>query len=156
MGIKIDFTKNEAALALTTLVAWSNGVIKDSQYDTRVQMILEDGISQTEVDEFKEKYDKLPDNISVYDSAVDSLMREDEPTRARVCAWMWQVANVSTSKNYKTINLDHLEVVTEWQNRLNYVDVEELNIINKTRKDLKVSLNAFKESFQHLPTAKRI
>jgi len=156
MTDSITFTKNEASLALTTIVAWANGILDNSQIDTRVQMILEEGITQTEVDEFQEKYDAFPDNFTLYNAAIKALSTEPTEVKARVCAWMWQVANVGTNKNYKFVDLSFLEEVTEWQNKLNYVDVEELNIINKTRKDLHIDLDSFKTAFKNLPVAKRI
>ena len=49
------FTYHEALLGLTTIVAWSNGENMKSQVDSRVNMILNEGISNTEIDVFKAK-----------------------------------------------------------------------------------------------------
>lgn len=150
------FNYSESLLATTTVVALADGNNQPSEVDVRVNMIFEEGISNDTLDEFENKFRKINDLEKVYTSAVDTLKKSNKENQLKAVAWMWQVANVGTSDEDEVIDLGHLEMVENWNNRNQYVDLEELYWINRIKKDLKLSLKEMKEVWKSLPEAKRI
>jgi hypothetical protein len=148
------FTYNEALLGLTTIVAWSDGENHKSQIDIRVNMILNEGISNTEIDAFKAKYEEINSFDKIYKLSIEALKKVDSDKQSRALAYMWQIAAASTSQEDEALDLDH--ITDNWMGQTGYVELEELRWINHTRKDLGVKLDDFKREFAALPEAKRI
>lgn len=148
------FTYHEALLGLTTIVAWSDGDNHKSQIDSRVSMILNEGITNTEIDIFKAKYDETNSFDKIYKSSIEALKKQDTEKQNRALAYMWQVANVSTSDEDDDLDLGH--ITDNWVNNKEYVELSELKWINQARKDLKVNLDDFKREFAALPEPRRI
>lgn len=148
------FTFHEALLGLTTIIAWSDGENHKSQIDSRVNMILNEGISNTEIDIFKAKYDEINAFDRIYENAINSLKKESYEKQIRALAYMWQVANVSTSDSDDDLDLEY--ITDNWINNKGYVELSELKWINQARKDLGVKLEDFKKEFAALPEPKRI
>ena len=148
------FTFHEALLGLTTIVAWSNGENLQSQVDSRVNMILNEGITNTEIDVFKNKYDVINDFDKIYKISIESLLLVESEKQNRALAYMWQVANVGTSEEDEHLDLGH--ITDNWINNKGYVELEELKWINQAKKDLNIDLDDFKKEFASLPEPKRI
>lgn len=148
------FTYHEALLGLTTIVAWSNGENMKSQVDSRVNMILNEGITNTEIDLFKTKYDEIDDFDKIYSISIESLEKVDIACQNKALAYMWQVANVGTKEEDVELDLEH--ITDDWVNNKGYVELEELKWINQAKKDLKIDLDDFKKEFANLPVPKRI
>jgi hypothetical protein len=148
------FTYHEALLGLTTIVAWSDGENHKSQVDQRVNMILNEGITNTEIDVFKAKYEEIDGFDKIYKNCILALKKEDSEKQNKALAYMWQSANVSTSKEDDDIDLEY--ITDNWVNNKGYVELEELKWINMARKDLGVNLDDFKKEFAALPETKRI
>ena len=148
------FTYHEALLGLTTIVAWSNGENMQSQIDSRVNMILNEGITNTEIDVFKSKYDTINDFEKIYTIGIEALKLVESEKQNRALAYMWQVANVGTTEEDEVIDLGH--ITENWINHKGYVELEELKWINQAKKDLAINLDDFKKEFSELPLTKRI
>lgn len=148
------FTYHEALLGLTTIVASSTGKNMKAQVDSRVNMILNEGISNTEIDVFKAKYDEIDDYERVYNISIETLTKVDSTFQNKALAYMWQVANVSTTEEDEEIDLEY--ITDDWINNKGYVELEELKWINQAKKDLKINLDDFKTEFANLPSPKRI
>lgn len=148
------FNYNETLLALTTLVAWADGENHPSEVDTRVTMILHEGIGNDELEDFQEKYNEIGDLDKVFEVAITSLKLHPVEGQAKAIAWMWQVANVSTNEEDEEVDLGYID--ENWVNRSEYVALNELVWINKTRKALGVDLDLIKSEFMNLPATKRI
>ncbi len=145
------FTYHEALLGLTTIVAWSDGELHRSEVDSRINMILNEGITTTEIDIFKSKYDEINSFERVYKNCIAVLKNEEYDKKNRALAYMWQLANLSNSEE----ELD-LEYITDsWMNNKGNVELAELKWINQARKDLDVDLEDFKKEFASLPEPKR-
>jgi hypothetical protein len=147
------FTYNEALLGLTTIIAWSDGENHKSQIDVRVNMILNEGITNTEIDIFKSKYEEINSFDKIYKNSIEALKKESAEKQNRAMAYMWQIAAVSSPKE-ETLDLDY--ITDNWENKTGYVDLEELKWINMARHDLGVKLSDFKREFAALPESKRI
>tara|TARA_B100000809_G_scaffold131728_1_gene129472 strand:- start:253 stop:708 length:456 start_codon:yes stop_codon:yes gene_type:complete len=147
---KLDY--QEALLALTTIVAWADGENQDAEVDARVQMILEEKISNSTFDTFKIKYDEINDFEKLFELAILSLKPRSIEEKSKVLAWMWQIANVAA----EGINgrLDYTQDV--WKNSNDNVDLGELKWINRAKKDLEINLADFKTAFNKIPQANRI
>lgn len=150
------FNYYESLLAVTTVVALADGDNKPSEVDVRVNMIFEENIGNDTLADFEQKFRKVNNLEKVYSSAIETLKKSDKDNQLKAVAWMWQVANVSTKDEDEMIDLGHLEMVENWNNRNQYVDLEELYWINRIKKDLKLSLKEMKEVWKGLPEAKRI
>lgn len=148
------FTYHEALLGLTTIVAWSNGENLQSQVDSRVNMILNEGITNTEIDVFKSKYEEVDSFDQIYKISLEALRLVEHEKQNKALAYMWQVANVGTSDEDEEIDLGH--ITDDWINNKGYVELEELKWINMAKKDLKINLEEFKREFAQLPLPKRI
>ncbi len=150
MTHKLDY--RESLMALTTIVAWADGENQDAEVDARVQMILEEKISDTVIDAFKIKYDEIGSNEKLFELAVLALNGESTEKKAGALAWMWQVANVA--EEGVRGRLDYIEDV--WKNNKDNVDLAELKWINRAKKDLDVELADFKTAFSKISKAGRI
>lgn len=148
------FTYHEALLGLTTIVAWSNGENMQSQIDSRVNMILNEGITNTEIDLFKNKYEEINNFDKVYSISIEALKLVEAEKQNKVLAYMWQVANVGTTEEDTHLDLGH--ITENWINNKGYVELEELKWINQAKKDLNTNLDDFKKEFESLPVPKRI
>lgn len=148
------FTYHEALLGLTTLVAWSNGENLQSQVDSRVNLILNEGITNTEIDVFKGKYEQIDSFDKIYRISLEALRLVEPEKQNKALAYMWQVANVGTSDEDEEIDLGH--ITDDWINNKGYVELQELKWINMAKKDLKINLDDFKKEFAELPLPKRI
>lgn len=148
------FTYHEALLGLTTIVAWSNGANLQSQIDSRVNMILNEGITNTEIDLFKNKYEEIGNFEKVYSISIETLKLVESEMQNKALAYMWQVANVGTSEEDENLDLGH--ITDDWINNKGYVELEELKWINQAKKDLNTNLDDFKKEFASLPVPKRI
>ena len=146
------FDYQEALLALTTVIAWADGENQDAEVDARVQMIVEEKISDTTFDAFKVKYDEINDFEKLFELAILTLNPLSCEEKGRALAWMWQVANVA--EEGVRGRLDYIEDV--WKSNKDNVDLEELQWINRAKKDLNVGLEDFKTAFSKLPQANRI
>lgn len=149
------FTLKETLLGLSTIIAWADGENQSSQIDSRVTLILKEGISNDEFNAFKKKYDEINSLEFVYQESIKSLKQLDEPSQAKAIAWMWEVANVATSED-EMVDLGQLEQVEEWIKDKKYVQLDELKWINRAKKDLGLSVEAINNAFAALPAAKRI
>lgn len=150
MTHKLDY--NEALMALTTIVAWADGENQDAEVDARVQMILEEKISDTLIDAFKIKYDEIGDNEKLFGLAILAINNENTEKKAKALAWMWQVANVA--EEGVRGRLDYIEDV--WKSNKDNVDLAELKWINRAKKDLAIDLADFKIAFSKISKADRI
>ncbi len=150
------FTFEEALLGLTTVVAWADGDNQEAEVDTRVTMILNEGITNDQFNAFKEKYDEINSLEFTYQECIKGLSKLTVEKKAKALAWMWEVANVGTPDEEDMVDLGNLEAVEEWQKRNNYVGLDELTWINRAKKELNVSLTDIKKAFSELPAAKRI
>ena len=149
------FTLNETLLGLTTVVAWADGQNQSSQVDSRVTMILKEGITNDEFNAFKKKYDELNSLEFTYLESIKALQKLPRESQAKAIAWMWEVANVATSED-AMVDLSQLEQVEEWIKSKKYVQLDELKWINRAKKDLKLSVNEINAAFLAIPAAKRI
>lgn len=153
---QISFNYQECLLALTAVVSNADGVNHSSEIDARVNMILNEGISNGTIKGYEAKYAELDGGEKTLQAAIVSLQSETEESKAKALAYMYLVANVGTTDEDELVDLSHLEEVENWQNSDDYVDLEELAVINKAKKELGLSLTAIKEAFKNLPEAKRI
>jgi hypothetical protein len=151
---KILFDYYEALLGLGTIAAWADGKKQDSEIDASVSMLMNENVPQSSIRSFKKKYDLLQEIEYIYELSVDALLKEDERRRARALSWMWQIANVSDEEDEDKYSF--LEDEVQWRNAVDHVDLNEIKWINKAKKDLKVSLELFKQEFANLPETKRI
>lgn len=143
---------HEALLALTTIVAWADGENQAAEVDARVQMIVEEKISNSTFDSFKIKYDEIDDFEKLFEVAILTLAPLSIEQKSRALAWMWQIANVAEEGIQG--RLDYIEDV--WKNDKKNVDLKELAWINRAKKDLKIGLEDFKTAFSKLTKAHRI
>lgn len=149
------FTLNESLLGLTTVVAWADGTNQTSQVDSRVTMILKEGITNDEFNAFKKKYDELNSLEFTYLESIKALQKLPRESQAKAIAWMWEVANVATTDD-EMVDLSQLEQVEEWIKNKKYVQLDELKWINRAKKDLKLSVEEINAAFIAIPAAKRI
>lgn len=155
--MKVKFSYNEALLGLTSVVSAADGVFRKAETDARVHMVINEKISNSEIDAFKSKYDELSNIDETYATAIESLTTQSPDLKAKALAYMYLVANVaSDGEDNEVTDLNHLEEIEDYINDDKYVDLEELVWINKAKKDLKISLKAMKEEFEKIPAAKRI
>ena len=150
MASTLDY--QEALLALTTIVAWADGENQAAEVDARVQMIVEEKISNDTFDSFKTKYDEINDFEKLFEMALSSLQPLSIEEKGKALAWMWQIANVA--KEGVKRSLDHIENI--WKKSNNNIDLDELVWINRAKKSLKINLDDFKIAFQKIPNTNRI
>ncbi len=153
---QISFNYQESLLALTAVVSNADGVNHSSEVDVRVNMILNEKISNSTIKGYEAKYAELDGGEKTLEVAIESLQSEDDEAKAKALAYMYLVANVGTTDEDELVDLSQLEEVENWQNSDDYVDLEELAVINKAKKELKISLSAIKDAFKNLPEARRI
>lgn len=154
--MEYKFTYKDALLGLTTVVAWADGKNQGPEIDTRVAMILEEGITNDEFNSFKKKYDEINSLEFTFQQSIKGLLKLTKEEQAKAIAWMWEIANVSTPDEEEMIDLSQLETVENWQKHPDYVDLEELVWINRAKKELNLSVAEIKVAFALLPAAKRI
>ena len=154
--MKYNFTFHEVLLGLTTVVAWADGENQQSEIDTRVTMILKEGITNDEFNAFKKKYEEINSLEFTFQESLEALQDMSTEKKAKALAWMWEVANVGTTDEEDMVDLSHLEIVEDWQKKKDYVGLEELAWINRAKKELKLSVDEIKAAFEAIPAAKRI
>ncbi len=155
--MEIKFNYHESLLALTSVVAKADGELEKSEIDARVHMILTEKIESSVIDSFKTKYEVLSKDIEkTFNTAMSCLKDLSQEQKAKAVAWMYLVANTTSSSDDEEIDLSNLEEVESWSNNDNYVDLSELHYINTAKKTLKLKLAEIKEAFAAIPTPKRI
>ena len=147
-----SFSYQEALLGLTTIVAWADGENQSSEVDARVKMMFHEKISTETLESYKDKHDRISNHDDVYLLSISALKMRSATEKAKVCAWMYQVAIVAS--NGKEGDLDYIE--DKWEGHNENLDNEELVWINKTREDLGVSLAQQKYEFDKLPDIERV
>ncbi len=149
--MKQTFNHHEALLALTSVVAWADGENQIQEIDACVQMFAHEGIREKAIETFNEKAERINDDDKIYRLAIATMKTQKPRLRVKAVAWMYQVAAVASS----SVNGEESNVEI-WETSSKNIDSEEIEWINRARKDLEVSLSDLKEGLAEMPEIQRL
>lgn len=144
-------------LGLVTLVAWADGERTYPELRTLATFRDREGVNDKVRDSFSKKWEESEhDHDTLFKSGVAAVKGAKKDQKARVCAWMWNVALSSGAPGDEgKAWSDTHDWPPTWNPSASNVSETEKKWIDKALKELKVDAKEMTDALARLPRLPR-